>query len=185
MTKKINLTNPEWNAICTDSIYDYFTRKLIGYIHVVNTLCWRENVQNSENYSHDPVVCPRCPFRVRRTCPARVPWRCAQIHRRRGQRHHRTPPSAGTQTPLSDSLSWTWWPLRCLNINTDGDINKNRFNGRFVESSGGWTVFTLFHISSLLHSTSLYCTHFKWYHLEYWQSHAGLIRIKWTWDITC
>lgn len=86
--------------------------------------CSRENVYTDfrENYIHDPIVCPRCPARVRRTCPARGPWRCAQIHPRRGQHPHQTPPSAVSLIPLSASLAWTWWLQRCLDTNAVKDI---------------------------------------------------------------
>lgn len=148
ITKTFTHSGIECNAICADHniIYPWWQ-------HISSLQEKMSKQTSSENYLHDPIACPRCPSHVRRTCPAHVPWRCAQIHQRREQHHHQMPPSAGTLIPLSDSLSWTWWLLRCLNTNTD--VNKNRFNNIFVESNG-CLQFTLAFVS--LHCKLLYFT---------------------------
>lgn len=97
---------------------------LLSELEGVNTSATVQdkNSTSSENYIHDPIVCPRCPARVRRTCPARGPWRCAQIHPRRGRRPHQMPPWVVYPIPLSASLAWTWWLQRCLDTNAVKDI---------------------------------------------------------------
>jgi len=103
-----------------------------------------------ELYKHDPVVCPHFPSHVRRICPDHGPWICVQTHQRRGRHHHQMPPSAGTLTPLSSSLAWTWWLLQCLD--TDRDVKRYGLYCPLVKDSL-WKLYFIHH--PLHHTTSL------------------------------